>query len=51
ILGVGWMCRNAIQQHGACMLSICFLNHVRMGFGLGNLDGWDGNHTIHLLPT
>ncbi|EOX92215.1 hypothetical protein QUC31_003514 [Theobroma cacao] len=21
-----------------------------MGFGLGNLDGWDGDHTIHLLP-
>lgn len=21
-----------------------------MGIGLGNLDGWDGDHTIHVLP-
>lgn len=21
----------------------------RLGFGLGNLDGWDGDHSIHLL--
>lgn len=20
-----------------------------LGFGLGNLDGWDGDYTIHLL--
>jgi hypothetical protein len=20
-----------------------------LGFGLGNLDGWDGDHSIHLL--
>lgn len=22
-----------------------------LGFGLGDMDGWDGDHTIHLLPT
>lgn len=29
---------------------LCFLGSWRMGIGLGSLDGWNGSHSIHVLP-